>query len=865
MEDNKTNQTKKEIEQAVNAVKKAKSGNMLGAAKELLKDGQWKKKVKKKLIGIFLKYVMPFLAVGIILICISYTLADKMGQLLTYISTSVAGLWQWMTDDYWIDLDEKIQYIVDEKTGQVIGTKNGAEEVTWNPFTGVAGGETQNEDELPEGTKIEEYTLIDKYIRDLGDLGFSIKDLRLLGDGADYSNMDKLLEDEDNKRLVEKYIAEFVRADIITQEFHKRRGTELVEETHQNLVDGGIYLYRTKKEETITEDQFANGNYEAENVEVKDKDFKQMEYIDLEKFREMVAKNDKDVRYKFSVDRQTGELLVAKMTSTQVVEEDVSNTVNKWFADLAQWLSKFDLAGTSTYEIEEVRIPYKEYISKYTMPYEFLINLCEWTQNPEFAYHVALLARDTKIVLVIQDDTTIERETIEIEEDRKYYRNESGPQTAGATVTDATPKTKKTRKTTTVTTQTPVLRIEYADTWSFYEEFEYTKNIKGTLEEEGPIVEKPTIPSTLSGYQPPVKEISYDPADGAYEGAGVEVTRSEYWYDTFVTERRIKTQMITTTTTYNEPIIKNSVEKSKQFLGLLQNDDGECPYDCFEEYAWSRQNPMALYCSQKAVFNRKGVFVQYKIPNMERWESPYSRLTCAVELTYSSMQLAKDEDEYTEDYQAQLDYESMYNQKMQGLVEHLQYLMTFPENESYTLKDLILDTIWDDDDEDDEDDEDDDEIPDFTWDGTTDELIEMLGRYAHEDMQESGILASVTVAQALLESGWGKSQLSATYNNYFGIKAGKSWSGPTVTMNTKEVVNGKTITVKAKFRVYDSPLASMKDHSRILCAARYSGVKGERNYKRAIKIIKNGGYATDPHYVSKICNIIEQYGLTRFD
>ena len=51
---------------------------------------------------------------------------------------------------------------------------------------------------------------------------------------------------------------------------------------------------------------------------------------------------------------------------------------------------------------------YKDYIEKYTMPYEFLINLCMITENPEFVYHVAKLARETEIMLVVQDDTTME-------------------------------------------------------------------------------------------------------------------------------------------------------------------------------------------------------------------------------------------------------------------------------------------------------------------------------------------------------------------------------------------------------------------------------------------------------------------------
>ena len=92
----------------------------------------------------------------------------------------------------------------------------------------------------PRKTRTEKCTIVDSYLRQLNTTGVSLKELNLLGN-ADYSDKN-LLEDEANKQLVEKYIAEFIRADLITQEFHKRRGTELVSEKNQNNIDGGIYL-----------------------------------------------------------------------------------------------------------------------------------------------------------------------------------------------------------------------------------------------------------------------------------------------------------------------------------------------------------------------------------------------------------------------------------------------------------------------------------------------------------------------------------------------------------------------------------------------------------------------------------------------
>ena len=157
-------------------------------------------------------------------------------------------------------------------------------------------------------------------------------------------------------------------------------------------------------------------------------------------------------------------------------------------------------------------------------------------------------------------------------------------------------------------------------------------------------------------------------------------------------------------------------------------------------------------------------------------------------------------------------------------------------------------------------------------------FIEYIGLLAKEDMKTSGILASVTTAQGILESADGQSILSLQANNLFGMKAnlsgnnwGSTWDGQTISKVTKEEVNGELIDVTAKFRKYNTVEESIKDHSDYLRGAkngsklRYEGIIGERDYKKAIQIIKDGGYATDSKYVDKIVNLIEKYDLDRFD
>lgn len=132
------------------------------------------------------------------------------------------------------------------------------------------------------------------------------------------------------------------------------------------------------------------------------------------------------------------------------------------------------------------------------------------------------------------------------------------------------------------------------------------------------------------------------------------------------------------------------------------------------------------------------------------------------------------------------------------------------------------------------------------------------------NMKESGILASLTAAQAYIESGAGGSGLTQKANNLFGMKG--SYNGQSVFMNTKEYVNGKYITVKAQFRKYPDWAASIKDHSDLfLRLARYANLRGEKDYKKACELVQKDGYATSPTYAQTLIKTIEQYKLYEWD
>lgn len=115
----------------------------------------------------------------------------------------------------------------------------------------------------------------------------------------------------------------------------------------------------------------------------------------------------------------------------------------------------------------------------------------------------------------------------------------------------------------------------------------------------------------------------------------------------------------------------------------------------------------------------------------------------------------------------------------------------------------------------------------------------------------------MTIAQAILESGWGR---FAPGNNLFGIK------GSGQKQATQEFINGKWLQIVDGFRVYESWYESIRDHSLLLAGnPRYMKVLNERDYRSASWGLLHAGYATDPQYADKLIRIIEGSNLTRFD
>lgn len=145
---------------------------------------------------------------------------------------------------------------------------------------------------------------------------------------------------------------------------------------------------------------------------------------------------------------------------------------------------------------------------------------------------------------------------------------------------------------------------------------------------------------------------------------------------------------------------------------------------------------------------------------------------------------------------------------------------------------------------------------------------------------EYALFPSVLAAQAVLESGYCKTELALKGNNVLGMKCellNSTWTSPTwdgaskVRIKTSEYYNGKLVYIYDDFRKYNCIEDCMKDrcafflNAKVSGKVKYSGITDCKNYKEQIQLIKDRGYATDINYVSKVCSIIEKYSLNKYD
>ena len=144
------------------------------------------------------------------------------------------------------------------------------------------------------------------------------------------------------------------------------------------------------------------------------------------------------------------------------------------------------------------------------------------------------------------------------------------------------------------------------------------------------------------------------------------------------------------------------------------------------------------------------------------------------------------------------------------------------------------------------------------------DFLRQLRPHAEQAARELGVDANALLAQAALETGWGRS-VPCNANgdcsfNLFGIKAGSQWSGATVNVPTLEFEAGIPVRKVERFRAYDSPADSFRDYAALIRdSSRYANARGAGdNVEAFATALQQGGYATDPHYAQKIAAVASE-------
>lgn len=153
--------------------------------------------------------------------------------------------------------------------------------------------------------------------------------------------------------------------------------------------------------------------------------------------------------------------------------------------------------------------------------------------------------------------------------------------------------------------------------------------------------------------------------------------------------------------------------------------------------------------------------------------------------------------------------------------------------------------------------------------GNPTDFVDKLWPHAAKAGRTLGIPPHFMIAQAALETGWGKSEMvtgnGSSAHNLFGVKAGKDWNGPVVEQVTTEYVGGVAQKVTARFRAYASYEEAFNDYAKLLKnSPRYAGLAGTQDPAGFAQGLQQAGYATDPMYASKLERIISGPSLRRY-
>ena len=151
------------------------------------------------------------------------------------------------------------------------------------------------------------------------------------------------------------------------------------------------------------------------------------------------------------------------------------------------------------------------------------------------------------------------------------------------------------------------------------------------------------------------------------------------------------------------------------------------------------------------------------------------------------------------------------------------------------------------------------------------QFIETIGPIIQAEARARGYkVCSAVIAQAAIESAYGTSKLASVWGNFFGLKCGSSWKGPSVNLATKEEYNSVLVSIKDNFRVFQTDgkadmVLGVKGYYDFISTKRYANLKEATTAEEYLRFIKQDGYATSSSYVNTCMNVVLKHELTAYD
>ena len=527
-----------------------------------------------------------------------------------------------------------------------------------------------------------------------------------------------------------------------------------------------------------------------------------LKYINLQKFNDSLKSNDINIVNNFTVD-ESGNVLIGVVDET--TEELTSNDSEMMLNDYTDTLNESNSVSTGKYSKTEYNvvskvIPYKSVVSKYTMPFQYLWSLIIAGGDKDFGLELADLVEDSEIVIAIYDNitTTVNTTIYTYNREKKIDVSATAKATTSygdsATKSDSWKPAKEWKESDeykinhviTYKNNRVVIDIIKADVWIVDYSKDYTyqtiqqiskdSNNKGLVDTE-----------YIDDANNPV---------GSEKGDGSDLLN----YDKF--KDKLKELMDSVEKLVKSDEIKYD-KNNKVIEYKVSSSITSCTANYYKHNVNIKEENIATTYSQKYIPEAGGIHNRPKVEKDEN-EKNFVTILCDVKHRSAKRELAVKN--------TKMLFKILKNNPdtvdMVDLTRYLLYKATNDKDfkssydfSEYENNDFI--TIGDN-----------SSYGDWTGEGSTNDFIKAVAPYAVIDMQQHNIYASVTIAQAIIESGWGKDSIAINYKNFFGMKTrgisntgNEYWDGTGVALNASE---GGT----SYFRVYDSLANSVYDHGR---------------------------------------------------